>query len=92
LLFGGKIASPATAQDTPKQEIKALQNLEKAKQLIKDGKYAEAETLARELLKQAEAAPGADSLKFAEVLDVLVEALYLGYAVDLYQRVLCVKL
>jgi len=78
LLFGGKIASPAIVQDTLKQEIKAPQNLEKARQLIKDGKYAEAETLARELLKQAEAALGADSLKTAEVLDVLVESLFRG--------------
>jgi CHAT domain-containing protein/TolA-binding protein len=65
----------SAAQETPVQQT---QNLDKARELIKDGKYAKAETLARELLKQVEATPDTDSLKVAEVLDLLVEALYRG--------------
>jgi acyl-CoA reductase-like NAD-dependent aldehyde dehydrogenase len=78
LCFGSeaeKTTAATMAQEPPPQQT---QNLDKARALIKDQKFAEAETLARELLKQAEAAPGADSLKVAEVLDVLVESLWRG--------------
>jgi len=77
--FVSELAGTATvraAQETPPQQTQAAQNLDKVRNLIKDGKYAEAETLARELLAQA--APGADSLKVAEVLDPLVESLWRG--------------
>jgi CHAT domain-containing protein/Tfp pilus assembly protein PilF len=42
---------------------------------IEEGRYAEAEAAARELLKEVEASDGSDSLQAARVLDVLVEAL-----------------
>ncbi len=76
--FGSELAGTATASAAQEPPVQQTQNLDKVRDLIKDGKYAEAETLARELLKQVEASSGPDSLKVAEVLDVLVEALYRG--------------
>ena len=52
--------------------------LEAIRQLIRGGRYAEAETAARALRPEVEASAGADSLDAARVLDVLVEALYRG--------------
>jgi tetratricopeptide (TPR) repeat protein len=60
------------------QEAQAPQTIDQARGLIKEGKYAQAEALARRLLAEAEVTFGADSLKTAEVLDVLVEALFRG--------------
>ncbi len=84
--FGSEMARTAiartaiarAAQETPAQQTQASENLDKVRDLIKDGKYAQAETLARRLLAEIEATAGSDSLKIAEVLDVLVEALYRG--------------
>jgi tetratricopeptide (TPR) repeat protein len=81
LCFGSAISETAVArilQQTPAQETQALQNLDNIRELIKNGKYAEAETLARKLLAENEVTFGADSVKTAEVLDVLVEALFRG--------------
>src|SRR5262245_27156301 len=46
------------------------------KQLLAAGKEAEAEARARGLLTAAEAAPGAESVEAAEVIDLLVLVLY----------------
>jgi tetratricopeptide (TPR) repeat protein/CHAT domain-containing protein len=51
------------------------ETIEAIRTLIEDGRYAEAEQAARELLKDVEARDGSDSLQTARVLDVLVEAL-----------------
>jgi CHAT domain-containing protein/Tfp pilus assembly protein PilF len=61
--------SPAASQD--------------ARQLLAQGKHAEAERAARETLAKAEAENGAESLKAAEALDLLVLCLYqAGKAAD----------
>ena len=63
--------------------------------LIDDSRYAEALTLAREQLAQAEAAHPGDSLETARALDVLIEALRLNdglnEAGELAARALAIK-
>lgn len=51
---------------------------ETARQLIEEGRYAEAEATAREELKRVEQAHGAQSLDAARALDVLVESMWRG--------------
>ena len=46
--------------------------------LLRDARYAEAETAARNLLVETEAADGSESVQVAHVLDLLVEALWRG--------------
>lgn len=53
-----------------------LQELDKVKALLKEGNFADAESLAREILIEVEAKHGADSLQAAQVLDVLVESIF----------------
>ncbi len=55
-----------------------MDSLSTCRDLIKKGRYADAEALARPLLAEAETAADGDSLRFADVLDVLVEALWRG--------------
>ncbi len=47
-------------------------------ELIADGRHAEAEARARQLLDEVEAASGADSIETARAIDLLVEALWRG--------------
>jgi len=54
------------AEETPLDAVKGL---------VKEGKYAEAESAARTLLAKVEAQSGARSVEAAAVLDVLVQAL-----------------
>ena len=57
------------------QEDQEIQKLEEARALLKNGKNADAETLALEILAEVEAKQGENSLQVAEVLDVLVESI-----------------
>ena len=70
------IALPAVGEEPP--EDPAPEGLAQAKTLLRDGRYAEAESLARSLLEDAEARYGAESAESAGVLDVLVESLWRG--------------
>lgn len=54
------------------------QNDEEIRRLMREGRYADAETAARVLLSDEEAAHGAESLQAAEALDQLVPALQWG--------------
>jgi CHAT domain-containing protein/tetratricopeptide (TPR) repeat protein len=63
-------SEPASAK-----EDTALQELDKAKALLKNGNFAEAETLAREILTEVETKHGIDSLQAAQVIDILVESI-----------------
>lgn len=65
-----EISEPASAEKDP-----ALQKLDNVKALLKDGSYADAEKLAREILAEVEAKHGVESLQAAQVLDVLVESI-----------------
>ncbi len=65
-LAGGVIAGEA---DDPLGDLKSL---------IKERKFAEAESGARSLLARVEAKSGADSVEAARVLDILVESLWRG--------------
>ncbi|HET6373554.1 MAG TPA: CHAT domain-containing tetratricopeptide repeat protein [Candidatus Polarisedimenticolia bacterium] len=51
---------------------------QRARDALKAGRYQEAETLAREALRIAENDAGPESKQAAEILDLLVEALYRG--------------
>ena len=53
-------------------------SLEDTRKLLREARYPEAETSARTLLAEAEAASGPDSIQAALVVDVLVEALWRG--------------
>jgi CHAT domain-containing protein/tetratricopeptide (TPR) repeat protein len=53
-------------------------SLDTVRRLLRDARYGEAETGARTLLAQTEAAGGGDSLEAARVIDLLVEALWRG--------------
>ena len=53
-------------------------SVESVKQLIEEGRYADAEAIARELLVRTEAESGEASLEVGAVLDRLVEALWRG--------------
>jgi CHAT domain-containing protein/Tfp pilus assembly protein PilF len=65
--------------------------------LIKQGRYADAEQGARDLLAQVESELGADSIEAARVLDLLVEASWRGgksrkpETLDLARRALAIK-
>ena len=71
--------------------------LEEIKTLIKEGKYAEAEAQARELLAEAEVRHGAESPQAAEVIDQLSVSLYQGGKVseveseELAERAIAIK-
>jgi CHAT domain-containing protein/tetratricopeptide (TPR) repeat protein len=56
----------------------AVDPLEAARGLIKQGKYADAETQARELLDEMRSEHGSESPEAAEAMDVLVESLWRG--------------
>jgi len=58
--------------------VEGPRTLTQARTLLKDQRYAQAETLARELLAAAEATEGAESLQAAAALDLLVESLWRG--------------
>jgi len=79
-------AGQKRSDPVPGTEGKALQanasaapdDLEKIRKLIKEVHYAEAEGAARTLLAESEARSGRQSAEVAEVLDLLVEALFRG--------------
>jgi tetratricopeptide (TPR) repeat protein len=68
----------AKPPDAPDKESQALQPLDRIRHLIKEGRYAEAETAARALLGEAEAKYGAESTEAADALDLLIAARLLG--------------
>jgi len=89
LLALAAIIAPAQAQGTTARATQtatssapdgssATTSADQARELIREGHYAEAESLARELLIQEEARSGSDSLPVAEILDIVVEAGRLG--------------
>jgi CHAT domain-containing protein/tetratricopeptide (TPR) repeat protein len=61
---------PATGQGSVAQASEVI------RQLIKAGRYGEAETASRSLLARVEASSGHDSLEKADILDLLVESLW----------------
>jgi CHAT domain-containing protein/tetratricopeptide (TPR) repeat protein len=63
-------SEPASA----KEDLE-LQKLEKVKVLLKEGNFADAETLAHEILAEVEAEHGATSLQAAQVIDILTESI-----------------
>lgn len=69
-----QIGSAATGRDSAL--VTAFSDsLARAHDLLKQGKFADAEGVARALLSEADAAPGKDSLRVADVLDELIDAL-----------------
>jgi CHAT domain-containing protein/tetratricopeptide (TPR) repeat protein len=78
------LVSPANvilaAQDEkpPTDHATSGQTLDEARTGLKTGEYSRAESIARSLLPEVEGIHGVDSLETAEVLDVIVEALWLG--------------
>ena len=68
----------AVAMDETVASQPALAPLEDIQRLLKDGRYGDAEKAARELLAATEASKGCESVETAEVIDVLVEALWRG--------------
>jgi len=84
LLLLGCMAPPdvaAAAQragNAPAEEAPVPDLLQEAARLVEQGRYAEAEDLARNLLREAEAAHGVDSTEVSDVLEDLVEALWRG--------------
>jgi len=76
ICFAAGIGLPAAGGESP--EDPAPEGLARAKTLIEEGKYAEAESLARSLLKDAETRHGAESAEAAGVLDELVDSLLKG--------------
>ena len=66
------LAPPASPSQTGEEAKKAV------KGLIDQGKTAEAETYARQVLARAEAEEGPESIQTAEALDLLVKALIAG--------------
>jgi CHAT domain-containing protein len=78
LFFVLGIFSLATQEQSEPLSAKkddVVQKLEKAKALIKNSRYPEAEKLSREILKEVETIHGAESLQAAQVLDVLIESI-----------------
>ena len=69
------VSAPAEEQQEPPAEQATLDD---ARRLIEEGSYADAETLARELLQLAEDAHGENSLETGVALDILVQALWRG--------------
>lgn len=69
----GRTGSQATGRD-----IGTVEAIDPIKALIRDGHYAEAEAAARELLLVVEREHGAEGLEVADVLDLLLEALWRG--------------
>jgi len=70
------LAAQEISQPPSAKEDQALQILDEVKALLKDGIYADAETLARKILTEVEVTFGVDSLQAAQVLDVLVESIF----------------
>ena len=60
---------PADASATPGED-----RLDALRELLHDGRYAEAESAARELLAREEAEKGEDSVEVARVLDQIGRA------------------
>lgn len=56
----------------------AISGLDEARSLLRNGRFAESESLARRLIRDAEAEHGVSSIQTAQALDVLVEALWRG--------------
>ncbi len=71
-------AGSAAAAGKPIAGPVAGDTLESLRRLVKQGRYAEAETAARALLAAVEETSGRESLEAADVLDILVEALWRG--------------
>ena len=79
LFFADPVVGYAAAgMPSSTRATEASRTLDHARELIEKGSYAEAEDLARELLAEIEAAHGEDSVQAADVLDVVVEALWRG--------------
>jgi len=76
ICFTAGIGLPAVGEEA--QEDPVPEGLARVKTLLKEVKYAEAESLARSLLKDAEARYGAESAEAAGVLEVLVASLVRG--------------
>lgn len=97
LLFSGHFAPDAPEKRTPAVIVKDSPAFKDIQQLIKSGKYADAEKMARELLARTEAAAGQDSLETAAVLDKLGNSLWRagkvkdGEAEALLRRSLSIK-
>lgn len=75
----GGIEGRPHAQEGPAAQHGAAQHdtrLEEIRQLLKDGRFIDAETRARGLLEESVGTYGASALETALVLDVLVEALW----------------
>jgi CHAT domain-containing protein/Tfp pilus assembly protein PilF len=71
-LAGFIVATPMPAEDPPPDP------LDEVRGLIKQGKYADAETEARELLEQVGSRHGVESPEAAAVMDALVESRWRG--------------
>ncbi|MFC2171564.1 tetratricopeptide repeat protein [Acidobacteriota bacterium] len=72
---------PAIGEDTQGKAVEETNPdrvLEDADKLIEEGRYREAETMARKLLAVVEKEHGADSLEASRILDSLVRALWRG--------------
>lgn len=77
LLVPAAVLSASAESQPEPMEISPTPH-ERIKEIIKDGRYADAEEQARALLARLEQEPGADSLELAKALDLLVEALWRG--------------
>ena len=77
LLWAGCAVAPTTALASIEAQLPTSATYQ-VEQLIYAGHYADAEKVARDLLPEIESTTGSDSLESAAVLDLLVEALWLG--------------
>jgi CHAT domain-containing protein/Tfp pilus assembly protein PilF len=77
------VPAPALELAPAAQQAEPPASLDTVRSLIKAGRYADAEAIARQLLQQAEADQGPQSLPVARALDLLSEALWrAGKAAD----------
>ena len=86
------LASPVLAAETPRDTQVPVERLDAIGELLKAGRYAEAEGAARALLGQVSRSGQAETVEAARVIHLLVEAMWRGgKAKDPEARVLAEK-
>ncbi len=74
--------TPESPPPAPEKEPQRPRPIDLCRPLVQEGRFAEAEALARRLLEEAQAAHGTDSLEAAEALDAVVGALWVSKKTD----------
>jgi hypothetical protein len=76
ILLAALLMPPAFARDEAGEDLTPL--IDEVERLMDDGKYAESESMAREVLPRIEARYGEDSAEVATLLNWLVETMWRG--------------